>query len=51
MGMYLNVHTSWEYHSRSIMICGFKDPEDAFTHALDKVMLDITARMAGILNR
>ena len=51
MGMYLNVHTSWDYRSRSIMICGFKEPEETFTRALDNVMLDVTARMAGILNR
>ena len=49
--MYLNIHTSWDYHSRSIMICGFKEPSESFTCTLDAVMLDVTAQMAGILNR
>ena len=49
--MYLNVHTSWDYQSRSVMICGFKEPTMVFTRALDDVMQNVTARMVGVLNR
>ena len=51
MSLHLNVHTSWEYDGRSIMICGFKNPTPLFTEILDAVMLNVTAPFATILNR
>lgn len=51
MVLCLHAHTSWEYLQRSVMICGFREPTDDFTAALDIVMERQTARMAGIFNR
>lgn len=51
MALSLYAHTSWEFQHRSIMICGFREPNDEFTSALDGVMERLTARMAGTFNR
>ena len=51
MVLSLYAQTSWEYRRRSIMICGFREPDDAFTSALDDVMSRLTIRMAGVFNR
>ena len=51
MSLELCVHTSWEYDSRSIMICGFREPTGSFTGSLDEVMEHVTVRMITTLNR